>query len=81
MQWDLKASSSVPRFGEDTIKAGAPARQSGLQMGRALRLTRTSKKSTWQIPDQRNDRPEGKSSPRCKVNDDSQRWDQQAYVF
>ena len=35
--------TSVPQFGEDTISADAPARQSGLQMGWALRLTQTSR--------------------------------------
>ena len=35
--------ASVPQFGEDTISADAPARQSGLQMGWALRLTQTSR--------------------------------------
>ena len=35
--------TSVPQFGEDTIGADAPARQSGLQMGWALRLTQTSR--------------------------------------
>ena len=34
-----------------------------------------------QIPDRRNDRPEGESSARRKVNDDSERRDRQAYVF
>ena len=35
--------TSVPQFGVDTISADAPARQSGLQMGWALRLTQTSR--------------------------------------
>ena len=35
--------TSVPQFGEDTISADAPARQSGLQMGWALKLTQTSR--------------------------------------
>ena len=35
--------TSVPQFGEDTISTDAPARQSGLQMGWALRLTQTSR--------------------------------------
>ena len=36
---------SVPQFGANTISADAPARQSGLQMGWALRPTQTSRAS------------------------------------
>ena len=35
--------TSVPQFGENAISADAPARQSGLQMGWALRPTQTSR--------------------------------------
>ena len=75
--------TSVPQFGEDTISADAPARQSGLQMGSVGSQTDPDKQSKIlgqanrvldkQIPDRRNDRPEGESSARRKVNDDSQR--------
>ena len=63
--------TSVREFEEDTTSTDTPARQSQLQMGWALQFAQTSrtrisdKQKTVldkQIPDQRNDRPEGESS-------------------